>query len=98
MSSRRTVRNQRIATPQRDAGIDSRPVNEQPATPDQSVKRKRGREQPRAADFLVTFGPLGPLPISERELRAIEILLGNDLKDLLADDINPLPNSKQNRR
>jgi hypothetical protein len=42
----------------------------------------------------VKFNPPGPLHISDRELRAIESLLGNDLQDLLADDINPLPDSK----
>ena len=50
------------------------------------VSKKRGRRQPQAEDFQVALDlPLLP-PILDRELRAIEVLLGRELQDLLAGD------------
>lgn len=47
------------------------------------VAKKRGRRQPQAEDFQVAVDlPLLP-PIHDAELRAIEILLGRELQDLL---------------
>lgn len=51
--------------------------------------KKRGRLQPQAENFQVVLDlPLAP-PIQERELRAIEVLLGRELHDLLADVEDP---------
>lgn len=50
--------------------------------------KKRGRRQSEAGDFQVTCELPQPLPISDRELRAIEILLGSELRDLLADSMD----------
>lgn len=53
------------------------------ATP-HGVAKKRGRRQPHAEDFQVALDfPHSP-PILDRELRAIEVLLGDELQDLLA--------------
>lgn len=50
------------------------------------VQTKRGRRQPLAEEFQVALElPLSP-PILDRELRAIEVLLGRELQDLLAGD------------
>ena len=58
-------------------------VHARAATPD-VVPKKRGRQQPQAEDFHVTLDlPLSP-PIQDRELRAIETLLGRELQDFLA--------------
>lgn len=46
--------------------------------------RKRGRRQPQAEDFQVVLDLPPSLPIQQRELRAIEILLGRELQSLLA--------------
>ncbi len=48
-----------------------------------SAPRKRGPRQPQPADLQVTFDIPQSVPILERELRAIEILLGDELRDLL---------------
>jgi hypothetical protein len=49
------------------------------------ASKKRGRPQPQTENFQVVLDlPLAP-PILERELRAIEVLLGRELQDLLAD-------------
>jgi hypothetical protein len=54
------------------------------------VKRapeRRGRRQPQPADFQVRVDLLPvSIPILERELRAIETLLGSKLLDLLTHD------------
>lgn len=50
------------------------------------VAKKRGRRQPQAENFQVAFDLPPLLPILDRELRAIEILLGRELQDLLAGD------------
>lgn len=46
--------------------------------------RKRGPRQPQLEDFQVTLGMPESVPILERELRAIEILLGAELQGLLS--------------
>jgi hypothetical protein len=46
--------------------------------------RKRGRAPPQASDFLVSSELPEIIPISENELRALETLLGLELKELLA--------------
>jgi hypothetical protein len=46
--------------------------------------RKRGRAPPQASDFSVSSDLPEIIPISENELRALETLLGLELKDLLA--------------
>lgn len=50
------------------------------------AKKTRGRRQPQAEDFQVTSEMPQPLPILDKELRAIEILLGNELLDLLSNN------------
>ena len=47
-----------------------------------SAPRKRGPRQPQPADFQVTIEIPQSVPILERELRAIEILLGAELQEL----------------
>jgi hypothetical protein len=61
-------------------------VANSPSTPTCSRKPRRSPVLPRAEDFRVTVRLPSPLPVSDRELRAIEILLGIDLKELLADN------------
>jgi|GEM_PF-1782026 hypothetical protein len=55
------------------------------ATPD-GVSKKRGRRQPQGEDFQVALDLPPSPPIMDRELRAIEVLLGPELQDLLAGD------------
>jgi hypothetical protein len=43
------------------------------------------RTEPNGSVRQVVFDLPAPIPITEAELRAAEILLGNNLKDLLAD-------------
>jgi hypothetical protein len=50
------------------------------------VPKKRGRRQPLAEDYQVALDLPPSPPILERELRAIEVLLGRELQDLLARD------------
>jgi hypothetical protein len=45
--------------------------------------KKRGRRQPQAEDFHVTSELPQLVPILDKELRAIEILLGSELQELL---------------
>lgn len=52
------------------------------ATPHGEAKNK-GRRQPKADEFQVTVDLPLSLPIHNAELRAIEILLGRELQDLL---------------
>ncbi len=47
---------------------------------------RRGRRQPQPADFQVKVDLPVSIPILERELRAIETLLGSKLLDLLTHD------------
>lgn len=87
MSSRRTgvsplpgsrMRSARMADPDMRPGAGA-------ALP---AKKKRGRRQPEAGDFQVMCELPPSLPISDRELRAIEVLLGSELRDLLADSLD----------
>lgn len=55
-----------------------------PAATHDGASKKRGRRQPQAEDFHVTLDLPPSPPIMDRELRAIEILLGRELQDLLA--------------
>jgi hypothetical protein len=43
------------------------------------------RTEPIGSVRQVVFDLPAPLPITESELRAVEIMLGNSLKELLAD-------------
>jgi hypothetical protein len=89
MSSKTMAVRSRVTLRTREAG-----AYVHAATP-QRVAKKRGRRQPEAEDFQV-FVDLPPSPpMLERELRAIEILLGRELQDLLAGDA-PIP-GKNNR-
>jgi hypothetical protein len=47
--------------------------------------RKRGRAAPQVCDYSVSSELPENMPISENELRALEILLGPELKELLAN-------------
>lgn len=77
MSSRRASLRKRIVLVSGDvaAGKSTAPA---PGAP-----RKRGPRQPQPADFQATVEMPRPVPILERELRAVEILLGAELADLL---------------
>jgi len=46
--------------------------------------RKRGRAAPQVSDYSVSAELPENIPISEDELRALEILLGIELKEMLA--------------
>ena len=46
--------------------------------------RKRGRAAPQVSDYSVSSELPENIPISENELRALEILLGPELKELRA--------------
>jgi hypothetical protein len=85
MSSRQAASHRPLASTRRR--VDDRIVEGQPSTPAHGRKTLRGPAQPRAENFQVTAGLPAPLPILDRELRAIEILLGNDLKELLAGNL-----------
>lgn len=80
MSSRRIVARRRP-----DFGARHTEVKERAVAPANTPK-KRGPRQPLAEDFQVTVDLPQALPILDRELRAIEILLGNDLRELIGDD------------
>jgi hypothetical protein len=77
MSSRPGVIRKRIVP----ASDDVAPGNATAVSP--RVPRKRGPRQPDAADFEVKLEMPQSVPILERELRAVEILLGAELRDLL---------------
>ncbi|MCX7321283.1 MAG: hypothetical protein NT113_17980 [Hyphomicrobiales bacterium] len=65
----------KLRTPEADAHVHV-------AAPQRAAKKK-GRRQPKADEFQVVVDlPLSP-PIHDAELRAIEILLGRELQDLL---------------
>lgn len=48
------------------------------------VAKKRGRRQPQTEDFQVALDLPPSPPILDRELRALEVLLGRELQELLA--------------
>ena len=50
--------------------------------------RKRGRIPPQIMDYSVSMTIPEGLPVRETELRALEILLGSDLKALLAGKLS----------
>lgn len=56
--------------------------------------RRRGRRQAQAENFQVVLDLPPAPPILERELRAIEILLGRELNELLYGDAANLENSR----
>ena len=80
MSSKPTAARSRIKLRTR---ADGACVHAPAATP-HGVAKKRGRRQPQAEDSHVTLDLPPSPPIMDRELRAIEILLGRELQDLLA--------------
>ncbi len=80
MSSKPVAARSRIKLRARAVGAC---VHAPAATPD-VVSKKRGRRQAQAEDFHVTLDLPPSPPILDRELRAIEILLGRELQDLLA--------------
>ena len=63
------------------ASDDVAPGNATAVSP--RVPRKRGPRQPDAADFEVKLEMPLSVPILDRELRAIEVLLGAELADLV---------------
>lgn len=86
MSSRRTSPcSLRDARRQNASALD-RTVDRPGTRMAPSTGKSRGRRQPQAEDFQVTTEMPQPLPILDKELRAIEILLGNELLDLLSND------------
>lgn len=68
------------------ARLRNRPVvaSDDVAPGKSGAPRKRGPRQPQSEDFQVTLGMPESVPILEKELRAIEILLGAELQDLLS--------------
>lgn len=85
MSSRSANPRSVLGSRRQDAGAVDRIVDQPETRTALPAGKRRGRCQPQAEDFQVTFESPEPLLISEKELRAIEILLGNDLRDLLAN-------------
>ncbi|MBV9978444.1 hypothetical protein [Bradyrhizobium sp.] len=82
MSSKPRAAGSRTKLRPRDTGVRGCA----PATAPYGVAKEKGRRQPQAEDFLVTFELPQTLPILDRELRAIEILFGKELQTLLADE------------
>lgn len=80
MSSKPMAARSRLKLRTREAGAH---VHAPAATPP-GVAKKRGRPQPQAGDFQVALDLPSAPPILDRELRAIEALLGHELQDLLA--------------
>jgi hypothetical protein len=86
MSSRKAnPRSPRDPRPQNATAVD-RNVGRPGTRTTLPATKTRGRRQPQAEDFQVMSEMPEPLPISDKELRAIEILLGNELLDLLSSD------------
>lgn len=84
MSSKPMAARSRIKLRTRMAGANFRA----PATTLRAAATKRGRRQPQPDDFQVTLDLPPSAPILDRELRAIEVLLGRELQDFLARDAN----------
>lgn len=78
-ASRKSSALHRPSAPARDQ------IANPPPTPNPGRKPQRSPVPSRAEDFRVTVSLPSPLPVSDNELRAIEILLGGDLKELLAE-------------
>lgn len=85
MSSRQT--NRRSPNDRRSQNATAlHPNVDRPGTrPALSATKTRGRCQPQAGDFQVTTEMPQPVPILDKELRAIEILLGNELLKMLSN-------------
>ena len=92
MSSRQAASRKSSALHRQIAPARDQIVANLPSTPIFDRKPRRG--PPRAEDFRVTVSLPSPRPVSESELRAIEILLGSDLKELFAE--NSTDQSKSN--
>ena len=56
-----------------------------PIPPQHEIARQKKRNAAQATDYSVAIDLSETLPITEIELRALEILLGTDLKELLAE-------------
>lgn len=86
MSSRRAnPRLQRLSRRENARAVDL--LADHPGARTQPAGRKvRGRRQPQPEDFQVTAEMPRPLPILDKELRAIEILLCKELLDLIRND------------
>jgi hypothetical protein len=88
------------ASPARDDPVDRIDATKgvaasYPATVENARKRAR---IPQTTDYSVSIAIPEGLPITETELRALEILLGTDLKELLADALFEfLKSSRLNR-
>ncbi|CAM5494974.1 hypothetical protein AFEL58S_03522 [Afipia felis] len=96
MSSNRANARSLRDTRGQDARAADRTIDQPDTRTGPSAKTTRGRYQPQAEDFRVTFESPEPLPISDKELRAIEILLGTALQDLLTEDTNRTATSCKN--
>jgi hypothetical protein len=90
MSSRQAASQRSAASRQRGARTDDRIVEVQPSAAARGRKTRRGPAQPRTEDFLVTTSLPAPPLILDKELCAIEILLGDDLKEILAGNLAKL--------
>jgi hypothetical protein len=53
-------------------------------------RKRKGRAAPQSSDYLVSTDLPHDVPVTETELRALEILLGNDLGMILKLAANPL--------
>lgn len=96
MSSRRANPRSLRDTRRQNARAVDRIVDRPDMQPAPSARKTRRRRQPQAEDFSVTFDlPQSP-PISDKELRAIEILLGEELQKLLTDNANSEAESRKN--
>jgi hypothetical protein len=56
-----------------------------PIPPKHGIAHQKKRNTAQAAEYSITIDLPEALPITEIELRALEILLGNGLKELLAE-------------
>jgi hypothetical protein len=94
MSSRQAASRKSSALHRPSAPAGDQVVATPRSTPNLNRKPRRSPVPPRAEDFRVTLSLPSPLPVSDSELRAIEILLGIDLKELFAE--NSTNQSKSN--
>lgn len=53
-----------------------------------SILQKFDSREKQASDYQIAFEGPTPLPITDKELRAIEVLLGRELQELLSDNAN----------
>lgn len=85
MSSRRANPRSPLGSRRQNARAVDRIVDPPGPQAAPAARKRRGRRQPQADDFQVTSEIPQPLPILDKELRAIEILLGNELQELLSN-------------